>query len=219
LGYSFSDKSLLEEALTHSSFANEQPEPPLHNERLEFLGDAVLDLVLSERLMEVFREADEGRLSKLRAHLVNEAALAERALVIGLGDCLMLGRGEELTGGREKPSVLAGAYEALVAAVYLDGGYERVRAILLEQFAESLEKEALDLSKADYKSVLQERCQEAGKGLPVYQLVGETGPDHDKTFEVQVVFFGGLKGKGRGKSKKEAEQKAAHQALGQLDRG
>lgn len=217
LGYSFSDKSLLEEALTHSSFANEQPEPTPYNERLEFLGDAVLDLVLSERLMEVFKEAPEGRLSKLRAHLVNEAALSERATGLGLGSYLRLGRGEELTGGRKKPSLLAGAYEALVAAIYLDGGYAKARDITLEQFSESLDREALKEPTADYKSLLQERCQKALKGLPDYRLVADKGPDHDKTFQVEVVFFGGLKARGEGKSKKEAEQEAARGALKQLD--
>lgn len=216
MGYSFSDIGILEEALTHSSFANEQPEPIPHNERLEFLGDAVLDLVVSECLMARFLDATEGNLSKLRAHLVNEAALAKQARALGLGEYLRLGRGEELTGGRNKPSVLSGAYEALVAALYVDAGYERARAILLGQFAEELELEAAVVPIADYKSLLQERCQEAALGLPSYTLVGESGPDHDKTFEVEVVFYGGLKARGMGKNKKEAEQAAASLALEQL---
>lgn len=218
LGYSFSDKGLLEEALTHSSFANEQSEPPPHNERLEFLGDAVLDLVLSERMIVRFRDATEGSLSKLRAHLVNETALANQARALGLGEYIRLGRGEALTGGREKASVLAGAYEALAAALYMDAGYDKARAILLSQFAGELELEAAVVPTDDYKSLLQERCQEAAMGLPGYTLVGESGPDHDKTFEVEVDFFGGMKAKGVGKNKKEAEQAAARRALEQLAR-
>lgn len=216
LGHRFSDRALLIEALTHSSFAHEQAEPTPYNERLEFLGDAVLDVVVSERLMELLPEAPEGRLSKLRAHLVNEGALAEMARALGLGDHLRLGRGEEMTGGRKKPSVLAGAFEAVAAALYLDAGYERARAVLLEEFAESFEFEAA-APTADYKSRLQERCQEEGGGLPAYTLLRESGPDHDKTFWVEVTFFKDMKGTGAGKSKKEAEQEAARQALKQLD--
>lgn len=217
LGHRFSDRTLLEEALTHSSFAHEQAEPTPYNERLEFLGDAVLDVVISERLMELLRDATEGRLSKLRARLVNEGALAERARALGLGEHLRLGRGEEMTGGRKKPSVLAGAFEAVAAAIYLDVGYERARGVLLEEFAESFEFETA-APTADFKSRLQELCQEAGAGLPTYTLLRESGPDHEKTFEVEVAFFKDLKGTGAGKSKKEAEQEAARQALKQLER-
>lgn len=213
LGYSFTDKSLLEQALTHTSFANEQPEATPHNERLEFLGDSILDMVVSEHLVSAFPDVSEGDLSKLRAHLVNESALARRACALGLGEHLRLGRGEERTGGREKPSLLAGAFEALVAAVYLEAGHAQVWAVLLAQFAEALEELSVAGLEADYKSLLQERCQEMGHGLPSYTVVGESGPDHDKTFEVEVVAHEGLRGRGVGKTKKEAEQAAARKAL------
>ncbi|MFQ5893142.1 MAG: ribonuclease III, partial [Nitrospinota bacterium] len=205
IGYTFADKSLLEEALTHTSFAHEQPSPTAHNERLEFLGDAVLDLVLAEHFVQVFPSASEGDLSKRRSHLVNEAALARRARDLGLGDHLRLGRGEELTGGRDKPSLLAGAYEALVAALYLEAGYERTRAIVLGQFAEVLEEVASVVPPTDFKSLLQERCQEAGRDLPRYTVISQRGPDHDRVFEVEVVVSAGVQGRGTGRSKKEAE--------------
>jgi ribonuclease-3 len=217
LGYSFADKGLLQQALTHTSFAHEQPEPTEHNERLEFLGDAVLDLVLSEYLVEGFPRAPEGELSKRRSHLVNEGALARRARLLGLGEHLRLGRGEELTGGRDKPSLLAGAYEALVAALYLEAGYERVRAVVVAQFEDVLEDVASMVPPTDFKSRLQERCQEGGQGLPIYTVVEQRGPDHDKTFEVEVVLLERCLGRGVGRSKREAEQAAARQALERLD--
>jgi ribonuclease-3 len=217
LGYAFTDKALLEQALTHTSFAHEQPDPTAHNERLEFLGDAVLDLVLSEHLIQVFPLAPEGELSKRRSHLVNEGALAQRARRLGLGDHLRLGRGEEMTGGRDKPSLLAGVYEALVAALYLDAGYERTRSVVVAQFADILEDRASVVSPIDFKSRLQERCQEAGHGLPRYTVVSERGPDHDKTFEVEVAISKQCIGQGTGRSKREAEQAAARQALERLD--
>lgn len=219
LGYAFADKALLEQSLTHTSFAHEQPEPTAHNERLEFLGDAVLDLVLSEHLVRAFPLATEGDLSKRRSHLVNEGALAERARLLGLGDHLRLGRGEEMTGGRDKSSLLAGAFEALVAALYLEAGYDRARAVVVAQFAEVLEGEASMVPPTDFKSRLQERCQEAGEGLPSYTVVTQRGPDHEKTFEVEVVLSEQFLGRGTGRSKREAEQAAARRALGRLDQG
>lgn len=213
LGYGFSELGLLEEALTHTSFANEQPGPTPDNERLEFLGDAILDLIISEHLLAAFPEAKEGTLSKLRAQMVNETALAEQARRLDLGEHLRLGRGEELTGGREKPSLLAGAYEALVASVYLDGGYERARSVFLGHFLEAFEAAAASAPTTDFKSLLQERCQRKGLGLPSYRLVGERGPDHDKVFDVEVAVQEGPKGRGTGRSKKEAEQAAARKAL------
>ncbi|MDA2916267.1 ribonuclease III [Nitrospinae bacterium AH_259_B05_G02_I21] len=217
LGYTFGDKDLLELALTHTSFAHEQPEPTEHNERLEFLGDAVLDLVLSEYLVRTFPQAPEGELSKRRSHLVNEGALAQRARLLDLGDHLRLGRGEELTGGRDKSSLLAGVYEAVVAALYLEAGYDRTRAVVVAQFADVLEDVASVGPPTDFKSRLQERCQEVGKGLPSYTVVAQLGPDHDKTFEVEVVISERCLGRGTGKNKREAEQAAARQALERLD--
>ncbi len=217
IGYNFADKDLLEQALTHTSFAHEQPEPTSHNERLEFLGDAVIDLVISEHFVQTLPNAPEGVLSKRRSHLVNEAALANRARLLGLGDHLRLGRGEELTGGRDKPSLLAGAYEALAAALYLEAGYDRTRSILLDLFADVLDDVASAVPTTDFKSLLQEWCQETGQGLPNYTVVAQRGPDHQKTFEIEVFYSKGLLGRGTGKSKKEAEQAAARQALKRLE--
>jgi ribonuclease-3 len=213
LGYVFRDESLLIQALTHTSYAHERPTPTAHNERLEFLGDAVLDLVLSEHLLGICPEASEGDLSRLRSHLVNEEALAQRARVLGLGEHLRLGRGEEITGGRQKSSLLAGAYEALVAAVYLEAGYELVRSLVLEHFRDAVEEAVSAQPEADFKSLLQEVSQGKGLGLPGYRVVAEEGPDHEKTFEVEVRVSGGIRGRGKGRTKKEAEQAAARQAL------
>jgi len=216
LNYRFQDPSLLDEALTHKSYLNEAPDPSCRdNERLEFLGDAVLDLMISELFLSRFPEAPEGTLSKLRAKTVSEAALGQVARRLDLGAALRLGRGEELTGGRDKPSLLADALEAVIAAVYLDGGLAAARHVALPAFAEVID----NLSRpeaADHKTELQEICQRDFGGLPAYRVLRESGPDHDKQFDVEIAIRGEVYGVGTGRSKKEAEQKAARSALEKL---
>jgi ribonuclease-3 len=216
LNYRFQNPSLLEEALTHKSYLNEAPELSCRdNERLEFLGDAVLGLMISELFLSRFPEAPEGTLSKLRAKTVSEAALGQVARRLELGAALRLGRGEELTGGREKPSLLADALEAVIAAVYLDGGLAAARHVALPAFAEVIDS----LSRpeaADHKTELQEICQRDFGGLPAYRVLRESGPDHDKQFDVEIAIRGDVYGVGTGRSKKEAEQKAARSALEKL---
>lgn len=219
LQHVFQDRRRLEVALTHASSLNERKgsEPRGDNERLEFLGDAVLDLIISEALIERYPEATEGALSKMRARLVSEAALAQIARRLGLGRFLRLGRGEELSGGREKSSLLADAFEAVVAAVYHDGGYEAARRTVLTllepEFAEELASGVID-----YKTQLQEYCQQLFGQLPLYRVTRESGPDHRKVFQVELMINGRCYGDGTGKSKKEAEQQAAKTALAQLPR-
>jgi ribonuclease-3 len=216
LAYRFRSPSLLDDALTHKSYLNEAPDPARRdNERLEFLGDAVLDLVISEALLSRFPQAPEGTLSKLRARVVSEAALSQVARRLELGGALRLGRGEELTGGRDKPSLLADALEAVIAAIYADGGIDAAREVVLAAFAEPLD----NLSRpevTDHKTELQEVCQRAFGGLPVYRVLGESGPDHHKEFEVELSIRGEVYGIGTGRSKKEAEQRAAQHALQKL---
>jgi len=218
LGYRFKDKDLLRNAITHKSFANEKKyDPSMHNERLEFLGDAVLELVVSDLLMENYPDAPEGELSKLRASIVNEKTLANVAEDHDLGDFLYLGKGEEMGAGREKPSLLSDAMEAVLGAIYLDRGFKKayrvIRSIALELFGK-VGKEGF---YKDYKTLLQERSQTLFKTVPKYKLVNELGPDHDKTFEVNLIIRGEIKGIGKGKSKKSAEQNAAKEALENLE--
>ncbi len=214
LAYDFRDPKRLTDALTHRSYVNEvQLESITDNERLEFLGDAVLDLVLSEALMTRFPRAREGQLSRLRARMVSEVGLARVADRIGIGRALRLGRGEELSGGREKASVLADALEAILAAVYLDGGLEPARAIILRWFTVPDEEE---LVESDAKTELQHRLQGARRVTPHYRLQEESGPDHDKTFVVEVLVEDEILGRGIGRSKKDAEQRAAANALAAL---
>lgn len=220
IGYRFRQPRLLDEALTHKSHVNEVREKDQkHNERLEFLGDAVLTLVMSEYLAASFPNSTEGELSKLKARLVSEASLAKAARRLALGHLLKLGRGEELTQGREKPSLLANVLEAILAAVYLDGGLEAARKFVLLAFAQEF-KELQDFGGPsileDYKTRLQEWCQKQYDTLPQYVTVRETGPDHQKIFEVQLLIRGEVRGAGVGRSKKEAEQMAAKQALVQV---
>ncbi len=215
--YHFRQPRLLLEALTHRSYLNEARKPrEADNERLEFLGDAVLDLVVSEYLLHAFPEAAEGELSKLRARLVSEKALARVAKRIGLGEPLRLGRGETKTGGRSKPSILADTLEALFAGVYLDGGMEAASTCVKTAFHDELASCDKSLAKGDFKTDLQELCQRDFEMLPQYRTVRETGPDHEKLFEVEILIRGDYYGVGVGKSKKEAEQMAAKQALEQL---
>lgn len=213
LGYQFQSKVLLEEALRHSSFVNEQPQSDLRdNERFEFLGDAVLNLVIGHILMERYSHLNEGDLSRIRANLVNETQLALMARSIDLGACLQLGKGEMQTKGKEKNSILAGAFEALMAAVYLDGGFKVAFKTIENNFVPFLDKMPSGIDNSDYKSRLQERVQEKHGDIPSYQIVHEDGPDHDKTFWVSVKVFD-IETEGTGKSKKTAEQEAARKAL------
>jgi ribonuclease III len=201
-------------ALTHKSYCNEhRGDLTVDNERLEFLGDAVVDLVVSHRLMEKFPGADEGELSKLRALIVNEDALARVARELRVGELLRMGRGEELTGGRDKSSVLADALEAVIAAVYLTQGLSGAMAVVDRHFADALSGVAEGRSGDDYKTRLQELMQSQGRAAPRYRVVAEEGPDHAKTFEIEVGVGGEVLGRATGRSKKEAEQAAARKAL------
>ncbi len=212
IAYRFTNPDLLELALTHKSYANENRVLD-HNERLEFLGDAVLGLVISEHLMDTCPESTEGDLSRLRASVVNEPALAAIAREIGLGSFLLLGKGEGQTGGRDKDSLLANCLEALIASIYLDAGIGAVQSFVLRFFGEVIKRSCTARVTQDYKTQLQELCQERIKQLPEYRVVSESGPDHQKLFKVELSLKGQVYGRGIGKNKKEAEQKAAKQAL------
>ena len=215
--YRFRQPRLLLEALTHTSYLNEaRIAEGADNERLEFLGDAVLDLVVSEYLLHAFPEAAEGDLSKLRAQLVSEKTLARVAQKIGLGEQIRLGRGETKTEGRSKPSILADALEAVFAGVYLDGGMDAASVCVKTAFHDELASCDRSLAKGDCKTDLQELCQRDFEMLPQYRTIRETGPDHDKQFEVEILIRGERHGVGTGKSKKDAEQMAAKQALEKL---
>jgi ribonuclease-3 len=219
--YAFTDPALLTEALTHKSYVNERKSRDRkHNERLEFLGDAVLSLIVSDHLAKRFPQLSEGALSKLKAKLVSEPCLASAARRLDLGARLQVGRGEELSRGREKPSLLADALEAVIAAIYLDGGLEASRAFTLDVLSDELSQIESQLEKPggdDYKTRFQEWCQRRYDRLPRYVTVRESGPDHQKLFEVEVQVDGTVMGAGRGYSKKEAEQLAAQQALDQAE--
>ena len=212
LDYRFHRPELLNQALTHKSHVHEQRESGQHNERLEFLGDAVLGLVISDYCYGRFAALTEGELSKLRASLVNEHNLARIARRLDLGSYLLVGRGEELTGGRAKTSLLADTLEAVLAAVYLDSSLAEVYQVVLRCFHEDLQTILNDGYK-DYKSELQEYTQEKFGCVPTYMVVREHGPDHEKVFEVELAIRQQLLGFGTGKSKKEAEQVAARQVL------
>jgi ribonuclease-3 len=218
LGYQFYSKDLLDEALRHSSYVNEQPESELRdNERFEFLGDAVLNLIVGHILMERYPDLKEGDLSRTRANLVNETHLAIMARSIDLGTGLLLGKGEIQTNGMEKNSILAGAFEALMAAVYLDGGFKAAFKIIENKFVPFLDKIHPAIDYHDYKSRLQEWVQEKHGNIPYYRVVREEGPDHAKTFWVSVKVFN-IETEGTGKSKKTAEQDAARKTLEILNR-
>lgn len=209
--YHFKNKELLHEALSHSSYANEGKKKR-SNERLEFLGDSVLSIVVAQHLFTHYTHLPEGELTKLRASLVCEKSLHGFALQFGLNQFLLLGKGEEMTGGRERPSIIADAFEALIAAIYLDGGMEKAEEFVLHFIPEHLNpKQAKGLS--DYKTTLQEIIQQNREEKVNYVLVRESGPDHSKTFDVEVHLNSNVIGKGSGKSKKQAEQLAAKEAL------
>lgn len=214
LALSISDKALALRAITHKSFCNEHKDLPLEdNERLEYLGDAVVDLAIGHRLMERFPKANEGELSKLRALIVNEEGLGRIGRALGLGEVLLLGRGEELTGGRDKTSLIADATEAVIGALYLSDGMAAVMPFIDRVFAEALEGVAEGRQGQDYKSLLQEEGQSRYKASPRYRVVGETGPDHEKIFEVEVSIGAEVFARSTGRSKKEAEQAAAKDTL------
>lgn len=214
LDYQFSKIDLLDNALTHSSFVNENPSIGIKdNERLEFLGDAVIGLCLSDLLSRKFPDYAEGQLSKLRACVINEQSLAALARRLNIGDYLLLGRGEESSGGRTKASILSNAFEAVAAAIYLDCGFEKTYKFLENIFEPLLEQGIKSSVYNDYKTALQEMCQNRFKETPRYTLINEVGPDHDKIFAVSLTVAGMITTTGVGKSKKEAEQQAAQRAL------
>ncbi len=212
IGYKFRDRSLIEHALTHSSYANEKKLPGGSNERLEFLGDSVLSIVVSEYLYTHLSHIAEGELTKLRASLVCEKSLHIFAQKIQLGEFLKLGKGEENTGGRERPSILADAFEAVIAAIYLDGGFEPAARHILRFMPEDLQTRRKPVFN-DFKTILQEIVQKNPEEMVEYSLVGEEGPDHNKRFVVEVCLNSNVIGRGKGRSKKEAEQLAAKEAL------
>lgn len=217
LGYSFRDRSLLAEALTHRSYANESSTEKLpDNERLEFLGDAVLDLVISQHLMKTLPDSHEGDLTRIRAEVVALPSLARLATSLDVGSSLLLGKGEESSGGRTKPSLLADTLEALFGAVFTDGGFESARAVIKPLFIPLLQETSLDEGQ-DYKSRLQETLQSIQRELPVYTLVETTGPAHERLYRIDVQIAGCAYGSGQGRSKKSAEQAAAQATLLLLD--
>lgn len=217
LSYRFKNIELLREALTHKSFVNENPEIPLKdNERLEFLGDAVLDLSISTFLIKNFPYFQEGELSRFKSMVVSEPSLANISARFELGQYLFLGKGEEQTGGRKKESLLANALEAIIAAVYLDGGLASSDEFIRVAFTEDIMMIVREGINLDYKTTLQEYCQAHGLSLPVYKVIKETGPDHRKIFEIELLISGNVAGIGVGRNKKDAEQKAAKDALKDL---
>lgn len=217
LGFKFRDLLHLKRALTHRSYANENRMPSTeHNERYEFLGDAVLELGISQLLMETFASHSEGELSKFRASVVNEVQLAQLARNLDLGPHLYLGKGEDQTGGRDKPSLLADAFEAVLGAMYLDRGWEKSYAMVLRYYRPVLQAVSVGDYIKDFKTQLQEEAQSRFHSVPKYRLVRETGPDHQKIFEVNLFIAEELYGVGKGLSKKAAEQEAAKEALNRL---
>lgn len=214
IGYRFNDRKLLQNALRHSSYANEKSDQGGDNECLEFLGDAVLNLVVGHLLMDRYPDQKEGVLSKMRANLVNEVRLAEISRAMDLGGFLLLGKGELITNGRDKNSILADAFEAIVASVYLDGGFGAAFSMVRNHFSNPIQEVKPDdrTYVFDAKSKLQEIVQTVFRETPVYRVVEETGPDHDKTFKV-LLKFSDMSADGTGKSKKTAEQDAARKAL------
>jgi ribonuclease-3 len=216
LGYTFRDAELLKLALTHPSVAHEQGTPMQTNQRLEFLGDAVLQLVLTRELYEKFPAFDEGPLTKARAKLVNRQTLAEHAGALDLGAHLILSRGEDTHGGRQRPSALADAYEAVVGAVFMDGGFEAAREFILREFSSDLGGLTVIPIMENPKGELQELLQAVSSDAPQYNVISATGPDHDRIFECTVEHAGVVLARGRGKSKKAAESEAALAALTKL---
>ena len=223
IGYKFRDHGLLEHALTHRSRVHEDASGGVFdNESMEFLGDSILGFVIADMLFRQFPQHNEGQKSKLKASIVSAASLARLGERINLGEFLILGRGEEKTGGRRKLALIADCYEALIAAIYLDGGFDPVRAFIQRQFQDLIEEARRSGAEAsfteDYKSALQEFLQREGKGLPEYRITAEIGPAHRRRFEVEVLVNGEPTAKAEGRSKKDAAQAAAKEALESLSR-
>jgi ribonuclease III len=220
LGHTFQDLDLLERALTHKSFSNENRDVRSpNNERLEFLGDAVLGFVVGEMIFRSFPNLQEGALSKIKAHLVSANMLAAKGRALGIGRFLRMGAGEARSGGAEKLSLLADGFEAVVAAIYLDGGIAATEVFLRRVFEPEVSGIDIgDLSFHDYKTTLQETAQSLGLPLPEYRVVEESGPDHEKAFEVELLWDGDPFSRGNGSSKREAQRKAAKEALKKLGR-
>lgn len=213
LRYTFKNPALLEEALRHSSYVNEQPDTDLRdNERMEFLGDAVLNLVIGHLLMQAYPQMHEGDLSRVRANLVNETQLADIARELDLGSHLLLGKGELQSNGQEKNSLLANSLEAVVAAIYLDSGFNAAADMIQWHFNELVQSAPTFTAGQDYKSRLQEAVQSTIREIPQYRVIEESGPDHEKTFTI-AMRVGAIETQGRGKSKKTAEQEAARKGL------
>jgi ribonuclease-3 len=219
LGYEAGELGSLTIATTHKSFANEALESLAHNERFEFLGDAVLDLVVADALMQAHPDVPEGELSRYRAALVSARSLADVANSIQLGEILKLGKGEERSGGRQKPSLLADAFEAVIGAVYTDHGLEGARRFILSCLQSRIEAEDVRRDDRDFKTALQEFCQREYQRAPEYRVVNESGPDHDKEFTVDVLINGVEFAGGSGRSKKTAERAAAGRALSEIEYG
>ena len=219
IGYKFNNLNLLERALTHSSYNKEKNTKHQDNERLEFLGDAFFDAIVSAELFKMMKGVTEGKLTKTRALVVCENSLAKSARKLGLGQYIYIGHGEEVGGGRDKDSILADAMEAVIGAIYLDGGFEPTEKFVLRYFSETIKDAAEGKLFSDYKSEVQEFIQKNGRNLAItYSTVREEGPAHNKTFFVNLSYDGNVLGEGSGKSKKEAEQQAAKAALARLKR-
>jgi len=217
IGHAFEREDLLLEALTHRSYRNEHPEVARHNERLEFLGDAVLDLLVAAELMERLPGADEGALTRSRAALVNEEALADLARRIDLGSAVLLGRGEEMNNGRDRTSILSDAMEAVIGAVFLDGGLQAARATALSWMGDRIDEVIEGAVPGDAKTDVQRLVQSLGGETPRYRVVEESGPDHEKVFEVEITMGGATLARGLGRSKKEAEKDAARKAMAAVE--
>lgn len=214
IGYIFKDKTILIEALTHSSYANEKKSRRIHNERLEFLGDSVLSLIVTEYMYKNYPKCSEGKLSKIRAGLVCEKSLYEISARLSIREYIFLGKGEELTGGRNRVSILSDVLEAIIGGIYIDGGIEKSREFILTQFKKLIDEAIKEENYfADYKTLLQEILQKDSSDSIEYILKDEKGPDHDKIFYTQVVYREKVLGEGVGKNKKSSEQMAAKDAL------
>ena len=214
IGYEFNDVILLKTALTHSSYANENRRYNLHsNERLEFLGDSVLNIIVSSYIFKNYPDLPEGELTRVRAGVVCEISLAQCAQNLSIGEYLFLGKGEEITGGRKRPSLLSDAFEALLAAIYLDSNFENASDWLIDKLSTTIESVVKGTIYKDYKTELQEIIQKDGEGSVEYIVIKKTGPDHDRRYKINALYNGNILGSGMGKSKKEAEQNAARLAL------
>lgn len=216
IGYAFNDISLLNTALTHSSYVANRAERLEHNERLEFLGDSILSMIISQYIYRNCKEYAEGQLTRIRASIVCEPSLHEAAVKINLGRYLLISRGEELTGGRSRASILADAFEALIAAIYLDGGINKAKSFVLGALKEIIKRGIQNKIISDYKSFVQEYVQRTSKAKISYELLSEEGPDHNRSFEMALLLDDEIIGKGSGNSKKEAQQAAAKDAYEKL---